>query len=62
MVLLTELQGSSVEREEPSSRTTIAAALHQSGLYGRVARRKAHLSKRHMAACLEFAKRHLKDS
>ena len=62
MVTLTELQGSSVERGEPSSRTTIAAALHQSGLYGRVARRKPHLSKRHMAARLEFAKRHLKDS
>jgi hypothetical protein len=35
---------------------------HQSGLYGRVARRKPLLSKRHMAASLEFVKRHLKDS
>ena len=41
---------------------TIAAALHQSGLYGTVARRKPILSKRHMAARLEFAKKHLKDS
>jgi hypothetical protein len=33
---------------EPSRRTTISAALHQSGLYGRVARQKPLLSKRHM--------------
>ena len=47
---------------EPSRRTTISTALHQSGLYGRVARRKPLLIKRHMAAYLEFAKMHLKDS
>ena len=62
MVTLSELQHSSVERGEPSRRTTISAAIHQSGLYSRVARRKPLLSKRHMAARLEFAKRHLKDS
>ncbi|KAG2469093.1 TC1A transposase, partial [Polypterus senegalus] len=62
MVTLSELQRSSVERGEPSRRTTISAAIHQSGLYGRAARRKPLLSKRHMAASLEFAKRHLKDS
>ncbi|KAG2465062.1 TCB1 transposase, partial [Polypterus senegalus] len=62
MVTLSELQRSSVERGEPSRRRTISAAIHQSGLYGRVARRKPLLSKRHMAARLEFAKRHLKDS
>ncbi|XP_073323188.1 uncharacterized protein [Pagrus major] len=62
MVTLTELQRFSVERGEPSRRTTISAALHQSGLYGRVARRKPLLSRRHMTARLEFAKRHLKDS
>ncbi|KAG2459777.1 TCB1 transposase, partial [Polypterus senegalus] len=62
MVTLSELQRSSVERGEPSRRTTISAAIHQSGLYGRVARQKPLLSKRHMTACLEFAKRHLKDS
>ena len=56
MVTLSELQRSSVERGEPSRRTTISAAIHQSGLYGRVARRKPLLSKRHMAAHLEFAK------
>ncbi|XP_051784574.1 mediator of RNA polymerase II transcription subunit 21 isoform X1 [Erpetoichthys calabaricus] len=62
MATLSELQMSSVERGEPSRRTTISAAFHQSGLYGRVARRKPLLSKRDMAARLEFAKRHLKDS
>ena len=62
MVTLSELQHSTVKRGEPSRRTTISAAIHQSGLYGRVARRKPLLSKRHMAAHLEFAKMHLKDS
>ena len=45
-VTLTELQSSSVEMGEPSKRTTVSAALHQSGLYG-VARRKPLLSKEH---------------
>ena len=62
MVTLTELQSSSVEMGEPSRRTTISAALHQSGLDRRMARQKQLLSKRHMTARLEFAKRHLKDS
>uniref|UniRef100_A0A7N8Y038 Gephyrin n=1 Tax=Mastacembelus armatus TaxID=205130 RepID=A0A7N8Y038_9TELE len=42
--------------------STITAALHQSGLYGRGARRKPLLSARHMKACIEFAKKHMKDS
>ena len=54
------LQSSSVEMGQPSRRTTISAALHQSGLYGRVARQKPLLSKRQMTALLEFAKRHIK--
>ena len=62
IVTLRELQSSSVEMGEPSRRTTISAILHQSGLYCRVARWKQLLSKRHLTACLEFAKRHLKDS
>ena len=62
MVTLTALQSSSVEMGEPSRRTTISAALHKSDLYGGVARRKPLLSKRHMTAHLEFAKRHLKNS
>ncbi|KAG2467531.1 TC1A transposase, partial [Polypterus senegalus] len=61
MVTLSELQRSSVERGEPSRRTSISAAIHQSGLYGRVARQKPLLSKRHMAVNLKFAKRNLKD-
>jgi hypothetical protein len=59
---LRDLQSSFVEMGAPSRMTTIYAALHQSGLYGRVARRKPLLSKRHMTARLEMAKRHLKDS
>jgi hypothetical protein len=51
-----------VEIGEPSRRTTISAALHQSGLCGKVARRKPLLSKMHMTDHLEFAKRHLKAS
>ncbi|ROK23382.1 Mitogen-activated protein kinase kinase kinase 3 [Anabarilius grahami] len=39
-----------------------STALHQLGLYGRVARRKPLLSARHMKARMEFAKKHLKDS
>ncbi|MPV02323.1 IS630 family transposase [Escherichia coli] len=62
MVTLTELQRCSMKRGEPSRRTTISAALHKSGLFGRVARRKPLLSKKHMTARLEFAKKHLKDS
>jgi hypothetical protein len=50
MVTLTELQ--SVEMGEPSRRTTISTALHQSGLYGKLARWKPLLSKRHMTAHL----------
>jgi hypothetical protein len=46
MATLTELQSSSVEMGEPSRRTTISAALHQSGLYGRVARQMRLLSKK----------------
>ena len=36
MVTITELQSFSVEMGEPSRSTSISAALHQSGLYGRV--------------------------
>jgi hypothetical protein len=47
---------------EPSRRNPISASLHPSGRYGIVARRKPLLRKMHMTACLEFAKRYLKDS
>ena len=45
MVTLSELQSSSVKKREPYRRTIISAAL---------------ISKRHMTARLEFAKRHKK--
>uniref|UniRef100_A0AAQ4NUB9 Transposase Tc1-like domain-containing protein n=1 Tax=Gasterosteus aculeatus aculeatus TaxID=481459 RepID=A0AAQ4NUB9_GASAC len=50
MVTLTELQRCSMKRGEHSRRTTISAAFHTSGLFGRVARRKPLLSKKHMTA------------
>ena len=56
MVTLTELQSSSVEMGEPSRRTPISAALHQSSFYGRVARRKPLLRKMQMTVRLEFDK------
>ena len=49
-------------RHSCSRRTTITATLPQSGIYGRVTSGKPLLSERHMKACLEFAKKHLKDS
>ncbi|XDV46981.1 hypothetical protein PO909_016757 [Leuciscus waleckii] len=39
---------------ESCSKSIITAAIHQSGLYGRVARRKPLLSARHMKARMEF--------
>ena len=62
MVTLTELQSSSVEMGKSSRRTTISAALHQSGLYGRVARWKPLLSKRHMDSLLGVCQKAPKDS
>ena len=58
----TELQSSLAEMREPARKTTISAALHTSRRNGRVARQKPLLRKRHMTACLEFAKRHGKAS
>ena len=52
MVTLTELQSSSVELVVLLEGSPISAALHQLRLYGRVARRKPLLSKRHMLARL----------
>ena len=46
----------------PSRRTTISAALHQSGLYGRVARQKPLLSKKAHDSHLEFSQKASKDS
>uniref|UniRef100_A0A9J8CVQ7 Transposase Tc1-like domain-containing protein n=1 Tax=Cyprinus carpio carpio TaxID=630221 RepID=A0A9J8CVQ7_CYPCA len=54
-ITVAELQRYSWEMGESCRKSTITAALHQSGLYGRVARRKPLLCARHM-------KKHLKDS
>jgi len=61
-ITVAELQRCSREMAESSTKLTITAALHQSGLYGRVARWKPLLSARHMKARIEFAKKHMKDS
>jgi hypothetical protein len=44
---LRELQSSLAEKGEHDKRTTVSTALHQSGLYGRMARQKSLLRKRH---------------
>ena len=62
MVTLTELQSSSVEMIVLLEGSPISAAFHQSGLYGRVARRKQLLSKMPMTARMEFAKKVPKDA
>ncbi len=54
-ITVAELQRCIREMGESCRKSTITAALHQSGLCGRVARRKPLLSARHM-------KKHLKDS
>ena len=62
IVTLKEHQNSSVEMGEPSRSTTISAALHQSGLYGRVARRKQLLNEKHMTARFGVCQKAPKDS
>ena len=49
-------------REVPKNPTTISAALHQSGLYGRVARRKPLLSRRQHDSPLGVFQKAPKDS
>ena len=61
MTSLTELQSLLAEMGEPARRTKVTTALRQCGLYGRVARQKPLLRKRHITAHLEFAKRNVKD-
>lgn len=61
MAVLPELQSSRVlqrERGEPPRRTVMSAAIHQSGLCGRVAREKPTQT----VACVDFDTKHLKDS
>ncbi|KAL0164461.1 hypothetical protein M9458_040214, partial [Cirrhinus mrigala] len=52
-ITMAELQRYSREMGESCRKSTITAALHQSGLYGRVARRKPLLSARHMKARMD---------
>ncbi len=61
-ITVAELQRCIREMGESYRKSTITAALHQSGLYGRVAQRKPLLSARHMKARMEYAKKHPKDS
>ncbi len=55
-ITVAELQRCIREMGESCRKSTITAALHQSGLYGRVARRKPLLSARHMKARMELLK------
>ena len=57
-ITVAELQRCIREMGESSTKSTITAALHQSGLYGRVARRKPLLSARHMKARIVCQKTH----
>lgn len=61
IVTLTELQCYFEVMGEPSRRTTASAALHQSCLYGS-GKMEPTSQEKHMRACMEFAKRHQKDS
>lgn len=51
-----------VEKGKTSRRTSITAALHQSGLYDSVARRRPFLCESDMKSCSELAMKYLKDS
>ncbi len=55
-ITVAELQRCIREMGESCRKSTSTAALHQSGLYGRVARRKPLLSARHMKARMEDSK------
>ncbi|KAL1282638.1 hypothetical protein QQF64_001441, partial [Cirrhinus molitorella] len=55
-ITVAELQRCSWEMGESCRKSTITAALHQSGLYGRVAQRKPLLSARHMKARMKDSK------
>uniref|UniRef100_A0A8C9YNW9 Transposase Tc1-like domain-containing protein n=1 Tax=Sander lucioperca TaxID=283035 RepID=A0A8C9YNW9_SANLU len=62
MVTLEELQRSTAQVGESTHRTTISHALHKSGLYGRVARRKPLLKQSHKKSHLQFATSHVGDT
>ncbi|MCJ8733927.1 hypothetical protein PDJAM_G00229400 [Pangasius djambal] len=62
MVTLEEVQRSTALVGESVHRTTISRALHKSGLYGRVARRKPLLKESHKKSHLQFATSHVGDT
>ena len=62
MVTLEELQRSTAEVGESVHRTTISRVLHQSGLNGRVARRKPLLNVNPKKSRMEFATSQMGDT
>ncbi|MGL4646725.1 MAG: hypothetical protein ACRCVL_06425, partial [Cetobacterium sp.] len=62
MVTLEELQRTTARVGESVHRTTISRALHKSGLYGRVARRKPLLNESHKKSRLQFGTSHVEDT
>ena len=61
-VTLNDLKDFAAEAGTEVHKSTISRALHKTGLYGRVARKKPLLKKNHLKARLEFANRHLNES
>ncbi|MCI4382361.1 hypothetical protein PGIGA_G00014040 [Pangasianodon gigas] len=62
MVTLEELQRSTAQVGESVYRTPISRALHKSGLYGRVERRKPMLKGSHKKSRLQFTTSHVGDT
>ena len=62
METLEDLQRFNTQVGESVHRTTISCALHKSGLYGRVARRKPLLKESHKKSPLQFARSHAGDT
>ena len=60
-ITLKELQSSVAGSGVMVHQSTISRALHNTGLYGRVARKKPLLKKYHLKARLEFARKHESD-
>lgn len=59
---LNELQKSVAAMDDDVHVSTISKAFHKKGLYGREARKKPWLKKKHILARKEFTKRHLEDT
>jgi hypothetical protein len=61
-ITLKELRSSTAEIGTSVHRTTLSRRLHRTGLYGRVARKKALLKERNKQTHLLFTKRHVGDT